>query len=733
MVPDPENTGFILAADFINNTSQSLFLTGKAGSGKTTFLRFIKEYTSKNTVVVAPTGVAAINAGGVTIHSFFQLPPGNFLIESSEQQLPANFFNRNTLFKTLRISREKRELIEELELLIIDEISMVRCDLLDAVDTVLKSVRKKHDQPFGGVQLLFIGDLFQLPPVINEREWRILSNTYEGPYFFHSQVIKHKFPLYIELKKIYRQKEEVFIGLLNRVRNNNISEEDIQLLNSRYRSILNQHEQENYILLTTHNYKADQVNNTRLHALQGKIYEFPAEVQGEFGDHNAPADRILRLKQGAQVMFIKNDSGEERKYYNGKLGVIKSIADGKITVSFPEEGRDLILQQETWRNIRYNYDKEKDRIDEEALGTYKQYPIRLAWAVTIHKSQGLTFDKVIIDAGESFAPGQVYVALSRCTTLEGIILYSKIRDSNILNDLRIHAFANAESSLEELQQQLKSEKNQYWSMRLIDTFDFKKILEAIADFRSSLAGKKLPDEQAAISLCSTLTANAGLQQEIAMKFKNQLHKILIEAMKNSNNEPLKDRTAKAIIYFCDACLKELLQPIEQYLLSLKGKPKVRKHTKDVKNLSDSILKVMRRMQQAKFGEVAFVSSSNQLQSQSERISIAAKQIGMKAEKGSSIRESLKMFLDEKSIEEIARTRNLTIGTIESHLVSCIKTGELNLFRFLKANRIDAIMDLVQNGKELSLYSIKLKLPSDYSFNEIRAVLNHIEWMEKNKL
>ncbi|HWJ27023.1 MAG TPA: hypothetical protein VNS32_10805, partial [Flavisolibacter sp.] len=376
--------------------------------------------------------------------------------------------------------------------LIIDEVSMVRCDMLDAIDTILRHFRKRPNLAFGGVQVLYIGDMFQLPPVIAQGEWNILKNYYECPFFFEAKAIKEAPPLYIELKKIYRQNEQTFIDILNRIRNNDPLEEDLAELNKRFDPSFNLSTGEKYITLTTHNRKADVINEAELKKLPGQLHTFPAEIQGEFSDKALPTDLNLQLKEGAQVMFIKNDSGNDRRYYNGKLATIKKIAGDEITVSFSGGEKDLQVEREVWKNIRYNYNNEADDILEEELGSFKQFPIRLAWAITIHKSQGLTFDKAVIDAGASFAAGQVYVALSRCTSLDGLVLHSRIYPNAIATDQRILAFAQREANDEFLEQTLKEEKVRYQSERLVKTFNWTKMLKALDDWKEAIPGKKLP-------------------------------------------------------------------------------------------------------------------------------------------------------------------------------------------------------------------------------------------------
>src|SRR6478736_6866998 len=367
MEHDQTNVEFTLASEFIQHTSRSVFLTGKAGTGKTTFLKHIRDTTHKNTVVVAPTGVAAINAGGMTIHSFFQVPPAVFLPGYQAVEGNVRVLTKGTLFKNHHISYNKRELFREMELLIIDEVSMVRCDLLDLIDTLLRHARKSN-KPFGGVQVLFIGDLFQLPPVAQNEEWNLLKQHYQSPFFFHSKVVAEAAPLCIELQKIYRQNELGFIRLLNNVRHNEIEDEDIEKLNSRFSP--EAQKVRDHIVLTTHNYKADTINREELDKLPGPSFQFNASIEGNFGDKSFPTDATLSLKKGARIMFIRNDASEDRLYFNGKLAEIKDIDEDSVIVEFLDGGEEFELKKEKWENIRYTYKEENEKIEEEELGSF---------------------------------------------------------------------------------------------------------------------------------------------------------------------------------------------------------------------------------------------------------------------------------------------------------------------------------------------------------------------------
>lgn len=400
---DTSNIEFRTAFDLIQKTNQSVCLSGKAGTGKTTFLRHIQEKVKKNIVTLAPTGVAAINARGQTIHSFFQIRPGVYVPGDKRlrTKAPAGDPDGTTIYEIFKYNSEKREVLKGIELLIIDEVSMVRADLLDVVDQLLRIFRGKHSTPFGGVQVLLIGDSFQLAPIARSDEWDILSRHYETPYFFSSQALIHFQPLQIELKKIYRQNELNFIDLLNQVRIGNISRDALRRLNSRYNPSFSPDERENYIILATHNKLVNDTNSQKLKALKGELRTFDAEVTGDFPEGNMPTERFLQLKEGAQVMFVRNDP--EKRYYNGKIGLVKKLKADEITVSF-DNGTVVNVDQCSWKNIKFTWDEEKEQVKEEVLGEFTQYPLKLAWAITVHKSQGLTFTKVIADVGGRLLP-----------------------------------------------------------------------------------------------------------------------------------------------------------------------------------------------------------------------------------------------------------------------------------------------------------------------------------------
>lgn len=479
---DETNEEFFWASELVKYGHPLIYLTGKAGTGKTTFLKYLRHTTEKNTVVLAFTGVASINAGGQTINSFFKIPFGPFLPNDKRlrTRTEEGDTDKSTIYNHFQYNKEKLEIIKGLELLIIDEISMVRCDLLDVIDRLLRVFRKRENEAFGGVQVILIGDTFQLPPI--DKEWHILQPFYESTFFFSSKVILSNKPVYIELKKIYRQNEQEFIEILNRVRINKVNQNELNLLNSKFNPTFSPTENANYITLATHNKIVESTNLSKLSELPGEIQLFESTITNEFPDNIMPTDRVLQLKEGAQIMFIKND--KPKRIYNGKIAKIKKIEGQKITAEYEDKDEiiELIIEKQTWNNIRYGWNDKEKKIEEEIIGTFSQYPIKLAWSITVHKSQGLTFEKVIADLGSAFASGQVYVALSRCTSFNGLILKTKIDHTAIKTDPQVIKFAENETPSTLILKELNSGKADFYYKKVRDEIKLLNFTEAYGNF-----------------------------------------------------------------------------------------------------------------------------------------------------------------------------------------------------------------------------------------------------------
>ncbi|MDR0560424.1 MAG: helix-turn-helix domain-containing protein [Prevotellaceae bacterium] len=726
---DSSDPAFRLATDFVRNTSQHLFLTGKAGTGKTTFLKYIAQNSGKQTLVAAPTGVAAINAGGVTLHSLFQLP--------LEPYIP-----NSRLKDTFKFGKHKIDLVQKTELLIIDEVSMLRSDMLDAVDSTLRFLRR-NSKPFGGLQMLYIGDLFQLPPVVKESEWALLRNYYESPFFFHAKALQKVAPLYLELKTIYRQREQLFVDILNRVRNNEMTETDREMLNARYHRNFSSPDGSRYITLCTHNQQADRINALKLSEINSELHVFSGEITGEFPDHALPTDRQLQLKVGAQIMFIKNDSGEYRRYYNGKIAEIVDI-DGDDIFVLPEGGNEAFkIEQETWKNMRYSINKEKNEIEETEIGSYRQYPVRLAWAITVHKSQGLTFDRVVIDVGQAFAAGQAYVALSRCTSLEGIVLLSPVTGDCVMTDANAVDFSHNEKPVNELEKTLASARLRYWAERLSRYFDWKPLIFMLSEHCRFTEEHTSAELKHAHELSKQLLRTAVQQEQVALRFCSQLEQLTNPANGNISMELLQERCTKAITYFHNEIRTNILKPLQLHIAEFTGIKKARIYWKKLNELEADLVAFTTGLSHARYNDepvfsdkvtlpplreheptVEIKTESKIATGKNSRFSTPKK----KTEKGETQRMTFEMFKQGKSVADIAAARNLAISTIEGHLTQFVRTGEIAVTDIVSQEKTDAIsallLPLVANAVEIHLETVRKQLGNSYSFGEIKMVLNH---------
>lgn len=528
-----------LAWDIIETTNTNLFLTGKAGTGKTTFLRRLKEESSKRIVVVAPTGIAAINAEGVTIHSFFQLSFAPFIPDAQYKLKEQQY----------RFSKQKIRVIQSIDTLVIDEISMVRADLLDAVDSVLRRFRK-NQLPFGGVQMVMIGDLGQLAPVAKDDEWQMLSRYYDTPYFFSSIALKSTRYAIVELKTVYRQSDSHFVELLNRVRDNRADDKVLAALNSRYIPNFQPRVEEGYIRLTTHNYQAQQENERQLALLPGKPYTYEASISGKYPEMLFPTEQILTLKEGAQVMFVKNDSSADKAFYNGMIGTVTEINEKNFFVRTNDTGVVIKVEPEQWENTRYEIDDRTNEITEEVDGTFKQFPVKPAWAITVHKSQGLTFDRAIIDVQRAFTHGQTYVALSRCRTLEGLVLSAPLPMSAIIRDGAVDDYVSRAVEHTPNKEQIDLLQRDYYLSVLSELFDFRPLMSAFNRMLDLLMGhfrrsypKLIIEYKARLEVIKTQL------YDVAERFKMQYNQIVISTPDYQEDVHLQERLTKGATYF----------------------------------------------------------------------------------------------------------------------------------------------------------------------------------------
>lgn len=704
------------AWDFVEHTGISIFLTGKAGTGKTTFLRAFKEHSNKRNAIVAPTGVAAMNAGGMTIHSFFQLPLSPFVPN-------ANIKNR------FDYSKEKRKIMRTLDLLIIDEISMVRADVLDAIDSVLRRFREPN-KPFGGVQLLMIGDLQQLTPVVTPTEEELLQRYYDTPYFFGSKALRSINYVTIELTHVYRQQDETFITLLNNIREGNVSESDLQRLNQRYDPTFQPKQGSDYIRLTTHNRMAESYNEDQLRNLPTRAYTFSAETEGNFPEYNYPTDFNLTLKVGAQVMFIRNDNFG--RYYNGRIGHVTYVDNEKISVLCPGDEEPFDVEAETWENTKYTLNEKTKQIEAEVQGTFKQYPLRLAWAITIHKSQGLTFEHAIIDAQASFASGQVYVALSRCKSLEGLVLASPIGNTAIINDSRVSDYISHQT--EEAQKSisvLPTLKEEYYRQLLIEMFNFNdlKVYETalfrvLTEFFFKYTKINALHKMALSDLENRVIG-------VSIKWEKTINSMTTEQLQR---EDFKERIKKGALYFHSE-LTEIFSKTIPLTKEVETNNKVGakrfdstytelKQTYDAKqDLLESMMEedftitnYLTRKQEAILNSIGDETERKRRKRRETKDSPAANKI-------STYEQSYILYKAGKSIEEIAKERGLTEGTIQGHLVPYINNGDIKLEDVIEEKKINIIKRIAKAvGRENGIKPIKEQCPSDITYNDINLVI-----------
>ncbi|MDR3253055.1 MAG: helix-turn-helix domain-containing protein [Tannerella sp.] len=724
-IADENNEVFEMATMFVNETSEHLFLTGKAGTGKTTFLRYIREHTHKVAVVAAPTGVAAVNAGGVTLHSLFQLPLEPFVPGFRSQKKPYSF------------SKAKLDLLRRLELLIIDEVSMLRADILDAIDSTLQKIRRTY-KPFGGVQILYIGDMFQLPPVVKDEEWEMLKPYYKSSFFFHSQAFGKTQPVYLALKKVYRQSEQSFIDLLNNVRNNCLTDSDFKALNSRFLPNFTPSAADKYITLTTHNYKADRINRQELDKLSSREYKLSGKVEGDFPEYALPTDLQLSMKEGAQIMFIRNDS--EGRYYNGKIAIVSGIFGDRVEVRMPE-GDVITVTQDIWKNFRYSLNKETGVMDEEEIGAYTQYPLRLAWAVTIHKSQGLTFEKAIIDIGSSFAPGQAYVALSRCTCLEGIVLKTPVAPDSIMTDPHAIDFSRSEKAIDELRGILEDGKRKFWRERLLLYFDWKPMFTFLWELEKLLEDKVSEEYDAGRGLLETFRKSVREMDEVSGKFSGQLKALLAQEALTGDISAIRERCRKAIVYFHENVTDKILSPLRIYTSKMRQIKRARTFYKHLADLESDVHLFLENMKRVRYNNVPLaedlevvslpqtaVDEPQSVQLSSSYKLKTKKTPGEKAPKIDTRALSLALFNSGLPIKEVAAQRSLAVSTVEEHLSEFLGT-EIRIDQLLEKDELAEISGLVRPLLHLEKPAFKEVYErggGKYSYGKLRMVFRYLK-------
>ncbi|MGN0002851.1 MAG: helix-turn-helix domain-containing protein [Sphingobacterium composti] len=721
---DANNLIFKKAVAFVNQTNQNLFLTGKAGTGKTTFLKYIRENCYKKMAITAPTGVAAMNAGGTTLHALFWLPFGVFVedYELKWDEQDNNIYNKNRLFSTIKLTKQRRAILQELEMMVIDEVSMVRADTLDAIDVILKSVRRDM-RPFGGVQVLFIGDLYQLPPVVRDQEWQILRNHYTSPFFFNAKVLRATPMIKLELQHIYRQSDDKFISILNNIRNNQCEQQDLEELNAHYKEDFVPEKNEQFITLTSHNRLADQINQEELAKLPGKMHNVKAVVKDDFQQGAYPTEETLTLKLGAQVMFIKNDTGEDRKYFNGKIGVIKELNLDKhqVLVGFKDGSEDVVVRRETWENIKYKYNKGEDKIEEEVLGTFSQYPLRLAWAITIHKSQGLTFDKAIIDAGTSFAAGQVYVALSRLTGLEGLVLRSKIAPHAIRTDFQVVDFMKQLVKEDEVDDILKNSQRAYLGQILLQSFRWTSLTEAVDELQESLKDRNIDNKEGVVSFFYLLEQSIKTQEKVAHKFMQQLH-VMLSDKETLDYQKICGRTTSAVNWFLPKMEEELLKATEQHIEDWSIRKRTKKYIQEVKALlldfkrKYEVLKHCLTIAEALTKEQVLDDLPLQINTVKDD-SVQVTDDDPQVEKDTK-QITLDMYQNGVDITQIAVKRGMVEGTVYGHLIHYVGS-EIEAEELIDTKKLNKILEVLRANEGKSSSQIKIILGDDYSYPEIK--------------
>ena len=743
-----------LAARFVNSTGRHVFLTGKAGTGKTTFLRQLAESTHKRYVILAPTGIAALNARGVTIHSQFLLPFGSFI---PEKQLPEGvgefgaFHDQDTLTRRHPLNTIRRNVLREVDLLIIDEVCMLRADLLDAIDFRMRSVRQNRYQSFGGAQVLLIGDLYQLPPVVKDDELRVLKRWYSSPHFFEARVIKEHGYAHIELDKIFRQQDGNFIHILNNLRNNTVAPEDITELNKHFKPEISTQDSEGVVTLTTHNYKADELNQRALAALPGQVFGYDAVIEPDFPESMYPVLQRIELKVGAQIMFVKND--QDKAYFNGKLAKVEALDKDGITVRM-DDGGAYKLKREIWENKRYVVNANTKEQNEEVLGTFEQYPIKLAWAITVHKSQGLTFDKAIIDVGQAFAPGQVYVALSRLRSLDGLILRTRIDPSVVSSDRDVVAFTNRGFQQEPLPQQLQASQREYLKLLLAGTFDFSDMLRKVEYTQKDHPETAEFEDDSMKTALKLFQEKLRSEEENTQRFRGQLMRLLQE----DKRDELLVRIEKGGAYYGDM-MQASMKALFQHMAQVEMLSRTKEYVNALKEIDGMLMKKVATIAKVGYITTCILNGEEvQKQAELERRS-AAKRAAMVGEvrawaeenkpktstktgrkrkaggkkdkpaKGSTYEATYSLRKKGLTLEEIAAKRSMAKSTIEGHFARGIAEGALDIDGFMPEAERDAIADWMRENPKDGLNGAAGHFDGRFSYGQLRIVQ---AWVKKEE-